>query len=190
MAHPARNLAEWAAWSKAQGETPWASPAAGSVPHFVGIMLGRRLGLNLTHVPYRGGAPAVQDVIGGRLPLFVGVLSEVLPHHNQGLRIIAVTSPARFSKLPDVPTLAELGYDTISDSPFGLAGPAGMDAGAVRVLHDAFRKALDEPRVRELLERFDQPVIYMGPEEYSRWARQTYEAERGTIERLGLKGSM
>jgi tripartite-type tricarboxylate transporter receptor subunit TctC len=156
MAHPARNLAEWAAWSKAQGETPWASPAAGSVPHFVGIMLGRRLGLNLTHVPYRGGAPAVQDVIGGRLPLFVGVLSEVLPHHNQGLRIIAVTSPARFDKLPDVPTLAELGYpEETAEEWFGVLLPAGTPAPVVQGLHAGIRAAAARPDMVEALGRLE-----------------------------------
>jgi tripartite-type tricarboxylate transporter receptor subunit TctC len=89
-----------------------------------------------------------------------------------------------------VPTLNELGYDTVSDSPFGIAGPAGMDAAVVRSLHDAFKKALDDPKVLGLLERYDQPVIYMSPEQYTQFARQTYEAEKATIDRLGLKGSM
>ena len=87
-----------------------------------------------------------------------------------------------------MPTLNELGYDTVSDSPFGIAGPAGMDAATVKVLHDAFKKSLDDPKVLGLLERYDQPVIYMGPEEYTKFARQTFEAERATIDRLGLRG--
>jgi tripartite-type tricarboxylate transporter receptor subunit TctC len=157
MNHPAKTLAEWAAWSRAQpNETPWASPASGSVPHFVGIMLGRRLGLRLEHVPYRGGAPAVQDVIGGRLPLFIGVLSEVLPHHGTGLRIIAVTSPARFSKLPEVPTLAELGYpEQTAEEWFGMLLPAGTPAPVVQGLHSAIRGAAAQPDVVEALGRLE-----------------------------------
>ena len=127
MNHPARTLDEWIAWSRAQpNETPWASPAAGSVPHFTGIMLGRKLNLRLTHVPYRGGAPAVADVIGGRLPLFIGVLSEMLPHEGTGLRILAVTSATRFAKIPNVPTLAELGHpERTAEEWFGALVPAG-----------------------------------------------------------------
>jgi len=158
MNHPARTLAEWAGWARAQpgGEAPWASPAAGSVPHFVGLMLGRRLGLQLTHVPYRGGAPAVQDVIGGRLPLFIGVLSEVLPHHGSGLRIIAVTSAARFAKLPDVPTLAELGYpDESAEEWFGVALPAGTPAPIVQGLHAAIRSVASRPDMIEALGRLE-----------------------------------
>jgi tripartite-type tricarboxylate transporter receptor subunit TctC len=157
MDHPAKTLAEWAAWSRAQsGETPWASPAAGSVPHFVGIMLGRRMDLRLLHVPYRGGAPAVQDVIGGRLPLFIGVLSEVLPQHGSGLRIIAVTSPSRFSKLPDVPTLAELGYrEQTAEEWFGVLLPAGTPAPVVQGLHGAIRSVAAEPAVVEALGRLE-----------------------------------
>ena len=65
-----------------------------------------------------------------------------------------------------------------------------MDAATVKVLHDAFKKSLDDPKVLGLLERYDQPVIYMSADEYAKFARQTYDVERGTIDRLGLRGSM
>ena len=65
-----------------------------------------------------------------------------------------------------------------------------MDAATVKVLHDAFKKALDDPKVLGMLERYDQPVIYMSSEEYTKYARQTFEAEKATIDRLGLRGSM
>jgi tripartite-type tricarboxylate transporter receptor subunit TctC len=162
MNHPARTLAEWAAWARTQpgGEAPWASPAAGSVPHFIGIMLGRKLDLKLTHVPYRGGAPAVQDVIAGRLPLFIGVLSEVLPHHGTGLRIIAVTSQQRFGKLPDVPTLAEIGYpDESAEEWFGVALPAGTPTPVVQGLHAAIRTAAARPDLIEALGRLEFAAV-------------------------------
>jgi tripartite-type tricarboxylate transporter receptor subunit TctC len=106
------------------------------------------------------------------------------------LRLLATFGSKRTRRWPDVPTLNELGYDTASDSPFGIAGPAGMDAATVKVLHDAFKKSLDDPKVLGLLERYDQPVIYMSADEYAKFARQTYDVERGTIDRLGLRGSM
>ena len=96
----------------------------------------------------------------------------------------------RTKRWPDVPTLTELGYDTVSESPFGLAGPAGMDPAVVRTLHEAFKKALEDPKVLALVDRLDQPVVYMNSEDYAKFARQTYESEKATVERLGLKGTM
>jgi tripartite-type tricarboxylate transporter receptor subunit TctC len=157
MNHPARSLDAWVAWSRAQpNETPWASPAAGSVPHFTGIMLGRKLNLRLTHVPYRGGAPAVQDVIAGRLPLFIGVLSEMLPHEGTGLRILAVTSATRFAKIPNVPTLAELGHpERTAEEWFGALLPANTPAVTVAGLHAAIVAASREPDLVAALERLE-----------------------------------
>lgn len=190
MNHPARNLAEWAAWSRAQtGETPWASPAAGSVPHFIGIMLGRRLGLRLEHVPYRGGAPAVQDVIGGRLPLFIGVLSEVLPQHGSGLRIIAVTSDSRFAKLPDVPTLAELGYpEQSAEEWFGALLPAGTPAPVVEGLHAAIRSAAASPEVRGALERLEfLPTTSATPQAFADRIRRERDLWGVVVRESGFK---
>jgi tripartite-type tricarboxylate transporter receptor subunit TctC len=157
MNHPARSLDEWVAWARAQpNETPWASPAAGSVPHFTGIMLARKLNLRLTHVPYRGGAPAVQDVIAGRLPLFIGVLSEMLPHEGTGLRILAVTSATRFAKIPNVPTLAELGHpERTAEEWFGALLPANTPAATVAGLHAAIVSASREPDLVVALERLE-----------------------------------
>jgi tripartite-type tricarboxylate transporter receptor subunit TctC len=168
----------------------YGSTGTGTTPHLAVEEFAGRAGIKLTHVPFKGSSDLMAAILGGHI-MAASDSTGWAPHVESGkLRLLVTFGSRRTKKWPDVPTLAELGYDTISDSPFGLAGPAGMDAGVVRVLHDAFRKALDEPKVRDLLERFDQPVIYMGPEDYARWARQTWEAERGTIERLGLKGSM
>jgi tripartite-type tricarboxylate transporter receptor subunit TctC len=168
----------------------YGSTGTGTTPHLAVEEFAAKAGVKLTHVPYKGSSDLMAALLGGHI-MAASDSTGWAPHVESGkLRLLVTFGSKRTKKWPDVPTLAELGYDTISDSPFGLAGPAGMDPAAVRVLHDAFRKALDDPKVRELLERFDQPVIYMGPEDYTRWARQTYEAERGTIERLGLKGSM
>lgn len=157
MNHPARTMDEWFAWARAQpNEVPWASPAAGSVPHFTGIMLARKLNLRLTHVPYRGGAPAVQDLIAGRLPLFVGVLSEMLPHEGTGVRILAVTSATRFAKLPNVPTLAELGHrERTAEEWFGAFVPAATPAPVVSGLHAAIVAASREPDLMAALERLE-----------------------------------
>jgi tripartite-type tricarboxylate transporter receptor subunit TctC len=85
-----------------------------------------------------------------------------------------------------VPTLNELGYDTVSDSPFGIGGPKGMDPSVTRKLHDAFKKTLEDPLVLASFEKFDQSVIYMGTEEYTKFARDNFQKEKAIIEKLGL----
>ena len=83
-------------------------------------------------------------------------------------------------------TLQDLGYQTVSDSPFGVGGPKGMDPAVVKLLHDAFRKTLDDPVVIATLDKFDQPTIYMDTATYTKYARESFQAEKATIERLGL----
>jgi len=85
-----------------------------------------------------------------------------------------------------VPTLLDAGYDTVSDSPFGFGGPKGMDPKVVKILHDAFRKAMDDPKVLAMLEKFDQPLIYMNGEDYVKFAKKTMKEELPLIERLGM----
>lgn len=155
--HPAQSLPAWIEWAKAQrGEIPWASPAAGSSPHFMGIVLGRKAGVTMNHVPYRGAAPAVQDAIAGRLACFIGVLGDVSTHHGQGLRLLAVSSAARNPRFPDVPTFAELGHpDLNKDEWFGALLPAGTPAPLVEALHRAIRTAAATPEMVAALDRLE-----------------------------------
>ena len=83
-------------------------------------------------------------------------------------------------------TLQELGYQTVSDSPFGIGAPKGMDPALIRQLQDAFKKALDDAAVQATLDKYDQPVIYHDSSAYTKFARDTYAAEKETIESLGL----
>jgi len=177
--HPARDVAGFAAWARAQpGEVAWASPAAGSAPHFMGIMMGRALGLRLTHVPYRGGAPALQDVVGGRLPAFLGVLGEQTPLQNAGLRIIAVSSAQRIAKLPGVPTFAEQGLPALSmEEWFGMLLPARTPAPLVTALHQAIVAAAQLAEVRAALERLDYgAVVSASPQDFAERIRREREA--------------
>ena len=111
------------------------------------------------------------------------------PHVDAGkLRLLATYGSKRTKRWPNVPTLNELGYQTVSDSPFGVCGPKGMDPAVVRTLHDAFKKTLEDPAVLSTLDKFDQSVIYLGTEAYTKFARDTFAAEKLTIERLGMAG--
>jgi tripartite-type tricarboxylate transporter receptor subunit TctC len=102
------------------------------------------------------------------------------------LRLLATYGSKRSKRWPNVPTLNELGYETVADSPYGVCGPKGMDPAVVKILHDAFKKTLEDPRVINTFEKLDQTIIYMGTEEYTKFAKETFLAEKATIERLGM----
>ena len=85
-----------------------------------------------------------------------------------------------------MPTLDELGYKTVSDSPFGVCGPKGMDPAVTKVLHDAFKKTLDDPAVLAVFDKYDQNVIYLDTAAYGKYAVETFHGEKALIERLGL----
>ena len=175
---------------KNPGKIDYGSTGTGTTPHLAVEEFAAKAGIKLTHVPFKGSADMMQAILGGHI-MAASDSTGWAPHVEAGkLRLLATYGSKRTTKWPNVPTLNELGYETVSDSPFGLAGPAGMDPAAVKVLHDAFRKALDDAKVREMLERFDMPAIYMNSEEYTRFARRSWESERALIERLGLAGSM
>jgi tripartite-type tricarboxylate transporter receptor subunit TctC len=86
----------------------------------------------------------------------------------------------------NAPTVSELGVDTVSNSPYGLVGPKGMPPQVVKVLHDAFKAAMDDPDHLKVLQQLDQAYWYKSTDDYARWAAQTLKAERATIERVGL----
>ena len=172
------------------GKIDYGSTGTGTTPHLVMEEFAQKAGIKLTHIPYKGSADLMAASLGGHIQS-ASDSTGWAPHVESGkLRLLATFGPKRTKRWPDVPTLTELGYDTVSESPFGLAGPAGMDPNVVRTLHDAFRKALEDPKVVALMERFDQPTVYMSSEDYTKFARQTYEMEKVTVDRLGLKGTM
>lgn len=157
MNHPARDLAGFQAWARAQAnEIPYASPAAGAAPHFMGLMLANALGVRMTHVPYRGAVPAVQNLIAGRLNAFMGVLGDVTPQHGTGLRMLAISSPERHPRYRDVPTFAELGHrDLTKEEWFGALLPAGTPAPVVQGLFAAITQVARGEEMRAALDRLD-----------------------------------
>ena len=188
---PYRSIKDLVAYAKANPEKfSYGSTGVGTSPHLAVEEFASRAGIRLNHVPFKGSADLMQAVIGGHV-MSASDSTGWAPHVASGrLRLLATYGSKRTRRWPDVPTLNELGYETVSDSPFGLGGPKGMDPKAVTTVHDAFRKATEDPKVLQVLERFDQPVVYMSPSEYTAWAKATFEAERATIERLGMKGSI
>ena len=184
---PFKTLKEMVAYAKANpGKLEYGSTGIGTTPHLAIEEFCMKAGIELNHIPYKGTAELMQAILGGHVRMISGT-TEFAPAVREGrLRVLATLGQKRTKGFPDVPTVKESGWDTVTESPFGIGGPRGMDPHVVRVLHDAFKKTLDDAKVQELLDRLYQPVIYMNSEDYSRYAVRTFEAERATIERLGL----
>ena len=184
---PVKSIKDLVAWAKANpGKFNYGSTGIGTSPHLAVEEFAQRAAIQLNHVPFKGNADNMQAILGGHT-MAASDATGWAPHVDAGkLRLLATYGSKRTKRWPNVPTLDELGYQTVSDSPFGVCGPKGMDPAVVRVLHDAFKKTLDDPAVLASFEKFDQSVIYMGTEAYTKFARDSYAAEKATIERLGL----
>ena len=184
---PIKSIKDLVEYAKANpGKFSYGSTGTGTSPHLAVEEFAQRAGITLNHVPFKGNADNMQAILGGHT-MAASDATGWAPHVNAGkLRLLATYGSKRTKRWPDVPTLDELGYKTVSDSPFGVCGPKGMDPAVVRTLHDAFKKTLDDPAVLATFDKFDQSVIYMSTEDYTRFARETYAAEKATIERLGM----
>jgi tripartite-type tricarboxylate transporter receptor subunit TctC len=169
---PARNVVELIALSKAQpGMLNFASASVGAAGHLVGEMFRSRTGADITHVPYRGAAPAQADVTAGRVQMMFGTLQTVLEPVRAGqLRALAVTSRERIAELPDVPTLAETVIPGFSaDAWFALMGPARMPSSIVERLHQAALSAMSDATLRQRLTQQGLIVEVAGPAELARF---------------------
>lgn len=181
---PATNLAELLAWVRAQrGGVNYASSGIGSSEQ-LGMELTRlRTGIELTHVPFQGGAPTVQALVAGTVPLSMMNAGTALPHIQAGrLRGIAIAGPQRFAPLPDVPTMAEQGQpDILSQSWTGILVRAGTPAPILARLHEVFTTALRTPEVTSRLGTLGFTVDAGPPEGLARLVAGDLERWRGVV---------
>ena len=184
---PIKSIKDLVAYAKANPETfTYGSTGTGTSPHLAVEEFAQRAGIKLTHVPFKGNADNMQAVLGGHV-MGASDATGWGPHVDAGkLRLLATYGSKRTKRWSSVPTLDELGYQTVSDSPFGVCGPKGMDPAVVRTLHDAFKRTLDDPAVLATFDKYDQSVIYKNTAQYTQFARDSYASEKATIERLGM----
>jgi tripartite-type tricarboxylate transporter receptor subunit TctC len=146
----------------------YATTSAGATPHFTGVMLANEAGVSMTPVHYRGGAPALQDLLGGHVPASVNPITEVLDVAKSGsIRILAVTGAKRSPFLPDVPTFKEAGYNVVAETWTGIWLPAHTADKIVGVLSAAMREASQSKRMVEALARFGTEPAFQTPAEFS-----------------------
>jgi len=156
-------------WCRANlRKATFATTAAGGTPHFVGVMLANAAGVAITAVHYRGGAPALEDLIGGHVSASVNPVSEILELSKSGIvRTLAVTGAGRSSFLPDVPTMREAGYDVIVDSWTGMFLPARTPGRVVDALNAAIGQAVNSPRTIENLAKTGNAPAFEPPAQFA-----------------------
>ena len=182
-----RSLEEMFAFAKARpGELSIATNGVGTTPHVVLESLFTARGLRYIHVPYKGTAEQINAIAAGQV--MAGVNSTGFgPAVDSGrLRLLATFAAQRSKRWPSVPTLRELGFDIVAQSPYGLAGPRGMPPAVVETLHNAFRRAMFDPMFVNEIAKYDQELDYLGPADYARACREMLAQERINVERLGL----
>ena len=159
----ATNLKELADWVRAHpSEANFGVPAAGSVPQFAGLIVAKALKIEMQPIPYKGGAPLVQDLISAQVPLGFGSLTELIDHHRAGrIKVLAVSGTQRAKSAPEIPTFQELGLMGIDKNPWlAFFGPANMPNDFVQRFNAAVKTALDAPEVKE---RFSQLGLEAAP---------------------------
>jgi tripartite-type tricarboxylate transporter receptor subunit TctC len=186
---PVKTLKDYVDFAKASpDQMTYGHTGLGTSPHLAMEEFAQKAGIKLVGVPFKGNAENMQAILGGHVMSASDATGWGVHVDSGKLRLLATYGSKRTKRWPNVPTLDELGYKTISDSPFGVCGPKGMDAGLVKTIHDAFRKTLEDPAVLAVFDKFDQSVIYKDTEQYTRFARESFVSEKALIEKLGLAG--
>jgi tripartite-type tricarboxylate transporter receptor subunit TctC len=172
--HPARDLKQFIDWARANpGKANYASGGIGASTHLNGELLNSVAGLDLLHVPYKGSAPAVTDLIGGQTHLLIDAGTVLLPQIKGGkLKALAVTGSRRDPNLPDVPTVRELGLAGMEALGFqGLVGPAGLPREVVERLSAELRKVLAQPDVKARFAAAGSDVQPRGPRDFADYVK-------------------
>jgi len=189
---PAADLRQFIAWAKANpGKASFASTGPGTPAHFAGAMLNRAAGISLLHVPYKGGAPAFNDLLGGQVStMFTTIGLSRSAIGTDKLKLFAVTSERRLAALPNVPTFAELGYpEVVAYVWSGLVAPAGTPADIVAALSSEIGRILKMPDVREKLMATDQEPVGSSPAEFAEFMRQDRQRWGAAIAASGFKAN-
>jgi tripartite-type tricarboxylate transporter receptor subunit TctC len=187
---PAKNYKEFLAWAKSQPEgVNYASAGAGSPHHLAGELFRERTGLKMTHVPYRGAAPAVQDLMGGQVPFGLMDSASVQQHLASGkLRALGVASAKRLATFPDIPTLAEQGLSNFEAYAWqGLVVPTGTPAPVIAALHKSLQDALNSTPVKARFQTLSLEALPGTPEQMAAYAKSERERWGKLIRDNGIK---
>ena len=184
---PHKSFAEYVdAARKTPGQIDYGSSGIGTSPQLLLEELSANAKVQFNHVPFKGNADLMQALLGGHVMAASDASGWDKFVDGGQMRLLVTFGEKRTKRWPAVPTAKELGYNVVGNSPYGLVGPKGMDPAVLKTLHDAFRKAMDDPKHVELLGQLNQDAWYRSGEDYAAWARTTYASDKLLIERLGL----
>ena len=186
-ASPLKSWGDFVAYAKANpGKLSYGSTGNLTSPHLTMEHVAQKADIKLLHVPYKGSADLMQALLGGHL-MAASDSTGFAPQVEAGkLRVLNTWGDKRLDKFPDAPTLKELGYDIVQNSPFGIGAPKNTPEAVVKRLHDAFKTAMEQPAYVDALHRYDMVPIYMSSAQYRQFAQDTFAREKTLIEQLGL----
>ena len=187
---PAQTIQELIAYARANpGKLSFAHSGTGSGQHLSGELLKKMARIDMVHIPYKGGAPAVQDLVGGQVPVGVLGSTPLIPHHKSGrVRILAFTSKERFAPMPQIATLHEAGLTGFETSQWlGLLAPRGTPDAVIQRLYTETAKALELPEVRERLAQAALAPVGNSPREFAAVIRADIERWGKLAHELGIQ---
>jgi tripartite-type tricarboxylate transporter receptor subunit TctC len=184
---PWKTFPELVAAAKADpGKINYGTPGTGTSLHIAMEQIAKQQGVKWTQIPFKGNAEAMNALLGGHIHAVADSSGWAQLVNAGRSRLLVTWGAARTKNWPTVPTLREIGIDMVANSPFGIAGPKGMDPKVVKLLHDAFKKGLEDPSYVEAMAKLDQEQFYLSSEDYRKFALQQIEEARRFIAELGL----
>ena len=169
------------------GKVNYGTPGAGSSLHITMEQIAKAKGLKWTQVPFKGGADNMNALLGGHIDVTTDSTGWAELVNAGKFRLLVTWGAQRTKNWPNVPTLKEIGIDMVSNSPFGIGGPKGMDPAVVKVLHDAFRKGMEEQSYKDAMAKLDQEDFYLGTADYHAYAMKQIGEQKQLVEDLGLR---
>lgn len=187
MDSPWKTIQELLQYSKQYPQKiSYGSPGVGSTPHLAVEELSMLTGIQWVHMPYKGIAENNTALLGGHIDV-ISDSSGWAPLVDAGkFRLLATWGYQRSARYPQIPTIKEIGYDVVCPGPIGFIGPKGLPKPIVAKLHDAFKKAMDDPEFIAIMKTFDMPHLYLNPEDYEKFVRQDSERIGRLVQKLGL----
>ena len=186
---PWKTFKEFIAYAKANpGKVKYATTGAASSSAITMETIGHQQGIKWSQIPTKGVAESTAAVLGGHVTATADSSGWGSQVDSGDLRLLVTwgNGSHRTKKWPNVPTLKELGFGNGTDAPFGISGPKGMDPKIVKILHDAFKKGLEDPAYQKILDKYDMPVLYKNSADYTKYVKELCDEEKVTVERLGL----
>jgi tripartite-type tricarboxylate transporter receptor subunit TctC len=169
------------------GKINYGTPGAGTSLHITMEQIARQQGIKWTHVPFKGVSESMNALLGGHIDVVSDSTGWAGSVDAGQARLLVTWGAGRTKNWPNVPNLKESGIDMISNSPFGIGGPKGMDPAVVKVLHDAFKKGMEEQSYKDSMAKLDQEAFYLDTAAYRACAMKQVEEQKQLVEELGLR---